>query len=244
MSTTSSKRITDAHDRWLAWSADRYGILLILLVINYATLILLADGVLASLVGALTISVTAVFAVDVSKASRRVRIIVRCMVLTVPVMFILYDVLPSETRALLYLTFAIVLAATPVLVLLRIVGHEKVDMATLLAALDIYILIGLIFSLFYIGCSHLAGASPFFAQPGHKDRSDFVYFSYIVLTTVGFGDLTPVSKVARTLVVTEALIGQVFLVTAVARVVALFGSAQFVAGTRKARSEVDAENAD
>jgi hypothetical protein len=62
------------------------------------------------------------------------------------------------------------------------------------------------------------------------------------LTTVGFGDLTPLSKVARTLVITEALVGQVFLVTAVARVVSLFGTTQRTKGAKVA--ELDRKDTD
>ena len=49
-----------------------------------------------------------------------------------------------------------------------------------------------------------------------------MYLSYVTLTTVGFGDLTPYTNLARSVVVLEALIGQIFLVTLVARLVALY----------------------
>lgn len=221
-----SRKVGTAHDRWLAWSADRFGILLVILVIDYATLMMLDDGILGTLIGVLTVSVTVLFAVDVAHVKRRVRIIVRSFVLLIPLSLAVYLIVPTLTRGIVYIAFGVVLAATPVLVLMRILGHEKVDMATLLAALDVYILIGLVFALLYFGASHFDTSHPFFAQRGPKDRSDYVYFSYVVLTTVGFGDLTPLSKLARTLVVTEALVGQIFLVTTVARVVALFGGTQ------------------
>ena len=51
-----------------------------------------------------------------------------------------------------------------------------------------------------------------------------MYLSYVTLTTVGFGDLTPYTNLARSVVVLEALIGQIFLVTLVARLVALYSS--------------------
>jgi hypothetical protein len=52
------------------------------------------------------------------------------------------------------------------------------------------------------------------------------YFSIVTLTTVGFGDITAVSGVARTLVALEALIGQIYLVTVVAVVVGHLGVAR------------------
>ncbi len=51
----------------------------------------------------------------------------------------------------------------------------------------------------------------------------FQYFSFITLNTVGYGDIVPVDNVGRTLSIFEALIGQIFLVVVVARVVALLG---------------------
>ena len=50
-------------------------------------------------------------------------------------------------------------------------------------------------------------------------RSDYLYFSYVTLTTTGFGDLTAESDLGRTFVVVEALFGQIYLVTIVALIV-------------------------
>ena len=54
---------------------------------------------------------------------------------------------------------------------------------------------------------YMQSTEPFLAQVSHPGRSDLVYLSYVTLTTVGFGDLTPKSDIARTLVITEALVG-------------------------------------
>ena len=87
-------------------------------------------------------------------------------------------------------------------------------------------LLGLVFAELFIAAAQIGPMQPFVDQIADPSRSDLIYLSYITLTTVGFGDLTPRSGVARTLIITEALIGQIFLVTAVARVVSLFGSNQ------------------
>lgn len=64
---------------------------------------------------------------------------------------------------------------------------------------------------------------PIFVQAKHPSQSDDLYFSYITLTTVGYGDLTPDSGLTRALVVVEALSGQLYLVTVVAVLVGNFG---------------------
>ena len=60
-------------------------------------------------------------------------------------------------------------------------------------------------------------------EPAGADRhmASFVYFSFVTLTTLGYGDVTPVGSAARTLALLEALVGQLFLAILVARLVAL-----------------------
>jgi hypothetical protein len=64
--------------------------------------------------------------------------------------------------------------------------------------------------------------TPFFAQPGTRVQSEYLYFSFVALTTLGFGDLSPSVGLPQALTVLEALLGQIFLVTLVARLVTLW----------------------
>lgn len=118
----------------------------------------------------------------------------------------------------LYLTM--LLGCFP-LVLVRSFQHRKVTVNTVCATLSAYLLIGLIFMAAYRMMGLLA--APFFTQPGTVTAGQYAYFSFITLTTVGYGDLTPGSDAARSIVMLEAVIGQVFLVTTMARVVSLLG---------------------
>ena len=92
----------------------------------------------------------------------------------------------------------------------------------MLAVVSSYVMLGLFFAYLDSGIGHIMGT--FFAQPGAHSQSDYAYLSYITLTTVGFGDLTPGTSIARSVIILEALIGQIFLVTFVARMVSLFGT--------------------
>ena len=90
--------------------------------------------------------------------------------------------------------------------------------STVAGAACAYLLIGLFFASVY---TFLAGAStdPFFAQTETERAVDFLYFSFITLTTVGYGDLSAAADLGRMLAAGEALTGQLFLVTVVALVV-------------------------
>jgi ion channel len=60
------------------------------------------------------------------------------------------------------------------------------------------------------------------SRPGSQASSEYVYFSFVVLTTLGFGDLSPSRGLPQALVAVEALLVQIFLVTMVARLVTLW----------------------
>jgi hypothetical protein len=119
--------------------------------------------------------------------------------------------------------YAILFAIAFPAIVRRAFQHRNVNMNTLAAGIAAYLIIGLWFATIYRGLASVEG-SGFFAQPGPPAPGDFVYFSFITLTTVGYGDLTPLSNSARSAAVIEAVLGQIFLVTAVARIVSLLGS--------------------
>jgi hypothetical protein len=115
---------------------------------------------------------------------------------------------------------ALVTAALP-LVLVRAMRHRRVTLNTLCATVSAYLLLGILFSGIYV--LHHELAPPFFAQEPDPAPGAFTYFSFVTLTTTGFGDLTPGSDPARAWAVLEAVVGQVFVITALARVVSLLG---------------------
>jgi voltage-gated potassium channel Kch len=81
--------------------------------------------------------------------------------------------------------------------------------------LCVYLVIGMFFTFVYRTVEHF-GEDPFFAQKAHATSTDFLYFSFVTLTTVGYGDLTAATDLGRTLAIVEALTGQLYLVTVVA----------------------------
>ena len=88
----------------------------------------------------------------------------------------------------------------------------------MLGALAAYLLIGMAFGFAY-QCIAILQPGPLFGEAGDGDLSQALFFSFVTMTTTGYGDLVPVSNPGRSVAVLEALLGQLFLVTAVAKVV-------------------------
>jgi voltage-gated potassium channel Kch len=109
-----------------------------------------------------------------------------------------------------------------------ILHAPRVNAEVLCAGLSVYLLLGMAWMFAYLLVSDWSpGAFVFTAGPdsGHVlDRFNAYYFSFITLTTVGFGDIVPVSRVARMLAATEATTGTLFMAVLIARLVALYSS--------------------
>jgi voltage-gated potassium channel Kch len=121
----------------------------------------------------------------------------------------------TEVLALLYL-----LLTPPALVTGLRKQFEQAGAVTLETAfgvLCLYLLIGLIFGAAY-GVVDVLNHSDIFNTP-NAGRDDYLYFSYTTLTTVGYGDIVARTDLGRSLAITEALIGQLYLVTVVALII-------------------------
>jgi hypothetical protein len=110
----------------------------------------------------------------------------------------------------------ILLVATVPWVIARALWQRKlIDVRTVLGAICIYVLLGMMFAFVYAAINGL-GDDAFFVQTTHPTTPDFLYFSYITQTTVGYGDFTAAGDLGRALAVVEALTGQLYLVTIIA----------------------------
>ena len=120
---------------------------------------------------------------------------------------------------------ALVLLMTVVIIIERIVRLSEVTAQSLYAAFSAYLLIGLMFSAFFGAISFLV-SGPFFADNQPANPQTLQYFSFTTLTTLGYGDFTAAGSLGRSVAVLEALGGQIFLATLVARLVSLYGAAR------------------
>jgi len=109
----------------------------------------------------------------------------------------------------------LLVVGAPVAIVRGVRGQLEITVRTVLAALSIYLLIGLFFAFAYSVMAAI-DPGPFFASGIDGLLPDHLYFSYSTLTTAGFGDLTAGEDLGRMASVLEALIGQLYLVTVVA----------------------------
>ena len=125
-------------------------------------------------------------------------------------------------RVLAGVFLMVLLVLGPYVIARRLQDDTHVSLETVYAALCIYLIIGLFFSVLFALVGTLSDSS-FYAEIATSTSMDSIYFSFTTLTTLGYGDLTPVTDVGRMLAITEALIGQVYLVTIVALIVTNLG---------------------
>lgn len=116
------------------------------------------------------------------------------------------------------LLWLLLVAATPLIVMRRIAQHEVVTTETVLGALCAYLLIALAFSYAFLALDSPSNLFFGTAEP----TTAFPYFSLVTITTLGYGDLNPVTELGRILSGSEAVMGSVFLVIGVARLVSLW----------------------
>lgn len=131
----------------------------------------------------------------------------------------------SAVAALLWCGVAVVAACGAIRYSLSSV---RIDAEHLCAALSAYLLVGVCWGVIYVAVVRLQPDAMLFAGAplAHGlGMGDAIYFSFVTLATLGYGDITPVSQVARGLATLEAITGQLFLALLVARLVGLRSSA-------------------
>ena len=129
---------------------------------------------------------------------------------------------PRVSRGMSSMISGLLVIGAPVAIVRGVRGQVEITPRTVMAALSVYLLIGLLLAFAY----SVIGAidpGPFFASGTDGKLPDHLYFSYSTLTTVGFGDLTARGDIGRMASVLEALIGQIYLVTVVAVLVSNLG---------------------
>jgi hypothetical protein len=214
---------TNHRVAWAERATARYGIVLVLLL---ATFVFLAAGFTSSWARLLTVGLqaftllAAVAAAQVRPLFQRLaRLLALLAVATASITIQLGGHTGNTASAVLS---GVLVASAPVAIGMSIVRRRVVDSRAVLGALCIYVLLGLLWAFVYTTIG-TADTRPFFAQDAHATTSEYVYFSFVTLTTVGYGDLSAATNFGRACAALEALVGQVYLVTIVALLVSNLG---------------------
>jgi ion channel len=201
------------------YSADSYGLVLLMIVTTYALSVASSEQKLVTVVLVVQIA-TVWLALRTSLAGRRVRLAASALFVFAAVMAIvnLFTHGSDQRDALVFSAASVLYLVAPVAIVKHLAFRQAVDQETMLGALAAYLLIGMAFAFAYrfVGA---AQAGPFFGSKGDGSVSSDLFFSFVTLTTTGYGNLVPAKNPGQTMAVLEALLGQLFLVTAVAKVV-------------------------
>ena len=162
--------------------------------------------------------------VATSRASTNVRRPVAIVLLALTSFTVVGEAAGALSDAELFAISGLLSAAIPLALiggLIRLVRVHGVTPQAVAGALTLYLLLGLVFA-WVIGFASKVDSAPYFAQLDHASTSQIVYFSFAVLTTTGFGDLTAATHLGRALAVVEMLLGQLYLVTVIGVLVGNF----------------------
>ncbi len=202
---------------------DRYLFLLISLVV-LLLITPLFEGVF-TLTTLLDLSITIIFLASlyaIGKEEKRLRIALALLLPVITGMWVTYFVhvpylsLVGDCCSIIFLAFTIII------ILSRLFKEEEVTLDVIYSALVSFMLIALMWAFIF---DILEGLSPgsFLVTEGQFEdsRIHFIYYSFVTITTVGFGDILPVSLTARAFSIVEMVVGQIFLIVLIARLVGI-----------------------
>lgn len=234
---TASRRAR-RRERWLQRAervSDAFGLVLILVLITYVLASLLENKGWTAVLLTVATSATSVVALTSSHAKARlVRTALALSALTIALAAVGAASGNHDWLNLATLIQVSLLALAMGAVLRRVVMAPEVGSRTILGALSVYAVLGILFTFLYGVIDRVQGG-PFFEGHAHPASSDFLFFSYTTLTTTGYGNLVPGGQPGRLISGLEMMVGQIFLVTLVAGLVSLWRPGEAIRKRREKR---------
>jgi hypothetical protein len=204
--------------------SGRYGFSLGLILADYLLLAALSGTIAGRLVTYLVVACTLLVTLLAARAPR-LWVTLALGVVGAAALVVIWAALTQTLAGFLGLSSALgvcLLLATPVVIVRDIIKTRLVSVQTLLAAMCLYLLIGIIFALLYDFVGTLTPGG-FFGSPSQGAITNCLFFSFTTLTTVGYGNLVPATAFGQSLAMVEAVLGQIYLIVVVARLVSLWG---------------------
>ncbi len=201
------------------YSADSYGLVLVMIIVTYvlATTLSLQWGVTILLFAQIG-TVWLVLRTSLARRGLRLAATVLFALTAVGAAANLFAHADSNLMPFVFMGSSVLYLIAPFSIVRHIGYRREVDRETILGALAAYLLLGMAFAFVYRFLGAVQ-AGPFFGPDGDGTVSQDLFFSFVTLTTTGYGNLVPASNPGQSLAVLEALMGQLFLVTAVAKIV-------------------------
>lgn len=173
-------------------------------------------GAIGWLFGSVVVALIPLACLYAFATERRSMVVIASLSLPFLVLDALGLVSTSRVLHLATYTFATLLYAYLIFALLRdLLARRSITADMIYCAVSIYLLLGMMWSGVY---TILEVASPGSFQ-GLTVSADIIYFSFVALTTVGFGDIIPLTVLARRLAVLEAAMGSIYMAIIVALIV-------------------------
>jgi hypothetical protein len=200
-------------------SADSYGLVLLLVGVTYVVSASVTEARAASIV--LTVQLATVWlTLRTSNARRGVRL-VAYVVLCLAVVAVVVSVFvhqPGDQLGTIFVVCCLLYLIAPFSIVRHLLLRQQIDTEALLGAIAAYLLIGMFFAFAYKAAGEF-GSVPFFGAAGPGSLSQDLFFSFVTMTTVGYGNLVPAANPGQTFAVVEAVTGQLFLVVAVGKII-------------------------
>jgi hypothetical protein len=133
--------------------------------------------------------------------------------------------LPSEPINIVKrIVYALFLAYILIIILSHIFREREVTEDLITGAVCAYLLIGMLWTFVFYFLELAKEGSFAHARAFQDDVGPFLYYSFVTLTTLGYGDIVPLTSPARSLAVLEAVTGQLYLAVTIARLVGVHAS--------------------
>src|SRR5215831_614518 len=199
-------------------SADSYGLLL-LVVATYVVSVSVTEAQAASIV--LTVQLGTVWlTLRISRARRVTRLVADVMLILAAGVAVasVFAHQQGDELGVIFAVCCLLYLIAPFSIVRHLVLRGEIDTETLLGAIAAYLLIGMFFAFAYKAAGEF-GSVPFFGSGGLGSLSQDLFFSFVTMTTVGYGNLVPAANPGQTFAVAEAVTGQLFLIVAVGKVI-------------------------
>ncbi len=196
-------------------SGESYAMVLALLLASLVVGIVAPEDTWARIARDLVLSVTIVVAYWTA-TRRRPFLVPGMLVPSVALVFVLIGALEgARTHAVTAAIGTVLVGVVACLVTRDLVQRGTVTTQTVFGALSLYVLLGMFFGLLYMFIADVTDA-PFFGRGDDGTSGEHLYYSFVAISTTGFGDLAPATGLGRALAVLEIVLGQLYLVTVVA----------------------------